>query len=309
MQRTSEIWKYKIGLLFETSNISCLKKIKMSPWLSLLQKPKNLRDKGIAQDWFTEIANNLLNGSDLIVGNQTHRIIEIEFYCFAPEHPDYFAHRDPLQKECGSWYFHRSGGKYKSGSFKGLDLTFGDGEMFCGVLFRTIESSTGKLICGPSLCVDYLLASSDRDDVKSLDEAMSGRKAWDYQNPVFLRKKDMQEENQIFRSGRVGLTLRKAKSFPSLTEYILKPYRYFVEPRKVSKGKPYIVLSMYLQGLSPEDIKQNTGSPNSSIERYINDFEVGKQEEDFSPYFVKNLNTKALCKLHGTWYQNFLSNE
>lgn len=292
----------------------------MSHWISLLQKPNNLQDKATAQHWFTEIANCLLNDSDLIVANQTHRIIEIEFYCFAPEHPDYFAHRDPLQQECGSWYFHRSGGKYKNGSFKGLDLTFGDGEMFCGVLFRTIESSTGQLICGPSLCVDYILASNNTKDVETLDRIMTGKQAWDSQNPVFLKRRDTQGETQIisseisnsqvpnseiFRSGRVGLTLRKAKSFPNLTEYILQPYRYFVEPRKVTKGKPYIILSMHAQGLSIEDIKQNTGSSNSTIERYISDFEAGKQEKDFSLYFGKNLNTKELCKLHGTWYHHY----
>ena len=297
----------------------------MSHWLSLLQKPNNLQNKSITQQWFTKIADYLLNYSDLIIGNQKHRIIEIEFYCFAPEHSDYFAHRDPLQRECGIWYFHRSGGKYKNGSFKGLDLTFGDGEMFCGVLFRTIESSIGKLICGPSLCVDYLLASSNTNDVETLDRVMTGKKAWDSQNPVFLKTRDIQEKtqipnyqtpnsqfpksqtskSQIFRSGRVGLTLRKAKSFPSLTEYILQPYRYLIEPEKVTKGKPYIIISMYGQGLSIEEIKQNTGSPTSSIERYINDFEAGKQEEDFSLYFGKNLNTKELCKLHGTWFRHY----
>jgi len=39
---------------------------------------------------------------------------------------DPFTHKDPLQQTCGQWYFHKIGAQYKGGTYKGLDLTFGD---------------------------------------------------------------------------------------------------------------------------------------------------------------------------------------
>ena len=37
------------------------------------------------------------------------------------------------------------------------------------------------------------------------------------------------------------------------------------------------------------------------MQRYIDDFEAGKQTTDFGPYFGKDLTAKDLCRLHGTW--------
>jgi len=37
------------------------------------------------------------------------------------------------------WYFHRYGSKgYKSGTYKGLDITFGQDSMYGGILIRSI---------------------------------------------------------------------------------------------------------------------------------------------------------------------------
>ena len=91
--------------------------------IEVLQKPKDLSEIGSAEHWFARIARELLNNYNLIVAGEKYRLVEIEFYCYAEEHPDVFTHREELQKEFGIWYFHRNAGKYKSGSFKGLDLT------------------------------------------------------------------------------------------------------------------------------------------------------------------------------------------
>ncbi|HAX77412.1 MAG TPA: hypothetical protein DCY88_16650 [Cyanobacteria bacterium UBA11372] len=132
----------------------------MSNWISLLDKPENLDEGETIETWFNRIASQLLFGCYLVVGNQPHRLVEIEFYYFSETHPDPFTHRAPLQLECGRWYFHRTRGSYRSGSFKGLDLTFGDGQAFGGILIRSLVTPDGKLIDGPSLCVDYLLAKA-----------------------------------------------------------------------------------------------------------------------------------------------------
>ncbi len=38
---------------------------------------------------------------------------------------DPFSHCDAMQQTCAQWYFHKTGGKYRGGTYKGLDVTFG----------------------------------------------------------------------------------------------------------------------------------------------------------------------------------------
>src|SRR5262245_43010040 len=146
----------------------------MSDWENVLRRPEQFSDGNMADEWFTRIANRLLNGSRLIVGSVAHRIVEIEFYYHGDQHLDPFAHRDSLQLQLGRWYFHRTRGTYRSGTFKGLDLTFGDGKAFGGVLIRSLETPDGTLIDGPSLCVDHLLDRAGCESVAALDSAIKG---------------------------------------------------------------------------------------------------------------------------------------
>src|SRR5262245_54518774 len=129
----------------------------MSDWHQLLRKPDALRGSDELGPWFTAVAARLLNGAALLAGGVRHRFTEIEFYYHGDGHLDPFAHRDPVQLHVGRWYFHRTAGVYRSGSFKGLDLSFGDGTAFGGVLIRGLATEDDVLVDGPSLCVDHLL--------------------------------------------------------------------------------------------------------------------------------------------------------
>src|SRR5947209_1578323 len=111
----------------------------MSDWQALLLESDDLKNSERLLEWFDHIAQRLLNGTILMVGGERHRFTEIEFYYHGGKHLDVFTHRDPIQKECGRWYFHRTRGTYRGGSFKGLDLTFGGPDAFGGVLIRGIE--------------------------------------------------------------------------------------------------------------------------------------------------------------------------
>lgn len=80
------------------------------------------------------------------------RVCEIEFYLNCEGHTDTFTHGDAMQRLNAKWYFHKMGGSYKSGSYKGLDLTFGRPEIkaTAGCLLRslmpvTVEHKKGKL--------------------------------------------------------------------------------------------------------------------------------------------------------------------
>jgi hypothetical protein len=279
----------------------------MTDWPTLLQKPANLAQPGVAQTWFDAIAEKLLNGANLRAAGKAHRLVEIEFYLRAAEHPDPFTHGDPIQLQCGKWYFHRTAGVYRSGSFKGIDLTFGDGTRYGGVLFRGLEMEDGTLIDGPSLLVDHLLKLTKAASVRVLDAMIAGRDAWDSSNPAALEDAEPPRTQTLFRCGRVGLTLKNARNKADAPRYILLPYRYLTEARKTAKGKVLMVLAMHARGASVEEIHQATGCPRKSVQRYIDDFEKGRGLVDFAMYLGKELKPADLCRLHGTWHTAFPS--
>ncbi|MFO0929741.1 MAG: hypothetical protein U0736_22415 [Gemmataceae bacterium] len=125
-------------------------------WTTLLVEPPGVDAPRVAR-WFAAIAERLLGGSRLVVAGVAHRLTEVEFYYHGGTHLDPFAHRDPVQRHTGRWYFHRTGGTLRGGSFKGLDLTFAGADAFGGILIRGVEPEGGALIDGPSRTVDHLL--------------------------------------------------------------------------------------------------------------------------------------------------------
>ncbi|HTU23088.1 MAG TPA: hypothetical protein VMG10_33945 [Gemmataceae bacterium] len=271
----------------------------MSDWHSLLREREPL------DDWFTSIAEGLLNGSRLRVGRQSYRLVEIEFYYWSDAHPDPFAHRDPIQFHTGPWYFHRTRGAYRSGSFKGLDLTFGHDDASGGILIRGLETAEGMLIDGPSLCVDHLLDATGAATVAELDRAIDNRLAWEEGNPLILEQMDTREERPMFLSPRVGLLLKKATAREVSTRFVMRPYRYLSQPRRTKKGKLHLVLALYAQGADIEEIQRVTGCPRRTLERYTADFETGRKQADFTPYFGIDLGPAALCRLYGVWFANW----
>jgi 3-methyladenine DNA glycosylase Mpg len=273
----------------------------MNDWPALLRKPDTPGEDAIDR-WFRRIAGRLLNGARLVVAGQAFRFVEVEFYYHAGGHPDPFTHRDPLQKTCGRWYFHRTRGVYRGGSFKGFDLTFGDESAFGGVLVRGLEAPDGTLIDGPCLCVDRLLVRTKKGDVASLDAAIAGRPSWDPESPLFLRWQDGGEEREVYRSARVGLSLKRGVASAEPPRFLLRPYRFLNEPRRTAKGKLLLVLALHARGRSAEDIRALTGCPAGTIRRYIADFEAGRAQASFDAYRGRDLGPADLCRLHGTWH-------
>src|SRR5262245_31905012 len=159
----------------------------MSPsdWEALLLEPAPLKHDAFAS-WFYTIARRLLCGCRLMVAGVPHRLTEVEFYYHGGDHLDPFSHRDPVQKHLARWYFHRTRGAYRAGSFKGLDLTFAGPTAYGGILFRGLELASGTLVDGPSLLVDHLLHTTGAADVAALDASIAGRPAWDAGSPLHL---------------------------------------------------------------------------------------------------------------------------
>ncbi len=282
----------------------------MIDFASLFQKPAENPTPEQLDVWFERIAQRLLCESRVMIAEKPHRYVEVEIYYYQKEHhPDIFAHKDPVQLEMGRWYFHRTRGEYRAGSFKGLDLSFGDGDAYGGVLLRGIEKPDGTLIDGPSLHVDYLLEMTGHSKVPNLDEAINERVAWEEGNPIELVPIEEVEDREIIRTARVGLTLKRSRKSPLPPQYVLKPYRFLTEPRRTKKGKLHMILGLHAAGKSLEEIKEITGSTKNTIQRYVDDFEAGRDEEDFSSYYGKDLKSKDLCRMHGTWYAHYGSTD
>jgi hypothetical protein len=267
----------------------------------LAVKPPGVVAEAEFAPWLADVVGFLLNRTELVVGDVTFRFAELEAYYHGPGHRDAFAHRDPVQLENGRWYFHRSRGVYRGGSFKGLDFAFGDGTAHFGVLIRTVVSSLAGLIDGPSLTVDHLLGCTEYGSVAELDAAIGTRRVWDETAPLSVRESAEPRDAAVYQTSRVGLSLKRAKGIPDAPRFVGKPYRFLTEPRAIAKGKVHLVLSLHRRGQTAEAIAATTGTPRRTADRYVADFAAGKSVTNFDPYIGKDLSTAELCKMLGTW--------
>ncbi len=232
---------------------------------SLLAPPSGLEAPGAAEAWFAEIASRLLGTCRLQVAGVPHRLVEIEFYFDSEAHPDPFTHRHPEQAHSGRWYFHRIGASYRGGSFKGLDLTLGDGVAHGGILLRSLEAPGGRLVVGPSLCVDYLLEATRSPTVAALASAQADLPAFAPAAPLSLSESAAHDTKlTMFRTARVGLSLKRHRDALAI-DRLARRYRFLTEPRRITKGRAELIAALLTDGYSPEDIRSLTGSPRKAI--------------------------------------------
>lgn len=231
-----------------------------------------------------------------------HRFIELEFYLNGGNHPDDFAHDDPIQKQTARWYFHKNGGKYKAGSFKGLDISFAKDGFFGGILIRGIQKLTAPrdIIDGPSLVVDHILKTCNVDKVDNFAPTLKDLAVCDMSNMIHVAPASKKGTRTVYSSARVGLTLKDFSH--NRADYICRFYRFFTHPKETKKGKVLMVLAMHVQGKSEHEIHSLTGSPKSSIGKYIDAYANGKSKP-ISYFHSKDLSTDDLCLLHGLVYQ------
>jgi hypothetical protein len=269
----------------------------MTPWSDLFRRPPRLTAHAV-EAWFARIADCLLNNSQLVIAGKPLRLVDIEFYYRGPGHVDPFAHAHPIQAQTGRWYFHKTGNGYRGGSFKGLDLTFGDGEARGGILFRAAATAEGMIVDGPSLLVDRALRLSGVKSVAELDRKIAQRAAWQPDSPIHLRRTHC-IDMPFLACARVGLSLRRAGHFPDMPEFLTRHYRFVTEPRAIAKGKVQMVVALHRRGLAPSQIHVTTGCPLRAIERYVAAHATGRSAGRFDSYFGKVLSATDICRLHG----------
>jgi hypothetical protein len=251
--------------------------------------------------------NALLNDFALFVNGELLLLREIEIYYHSPDHPDPFPHRYPLQKECGAWYFHRTGNSFRGGSYKGLDLTIGnegDG-IYCGILFRALERPDGSLVQGPSLCVDYLLAVTATSTVSELDRRANALGAFEEDNPLSLRPFSDRVRRSMFQTARVGLSLKRAALYSEMPKYWGAPYRFATGPKELRKGRVQTIIAMHRQGFGEPAIRAETNGTARLIRDCLAEYRKGEQESDFTPWFGRALSSKEWCRVMGIWQSRY----
>ena len=257
---------------------------------------------------FCELSNYLLNRIILVANKKNHRICEIEFYLKEPSHKDKFVHGDPDQKIKCRWYFHRHFGKnYRGGTYKGLDLTFGydnKKNVYGGILIRSIlEIESNDLIEGSCKVVNHILKITEFESINDLVSAglKDGNKtliADESNNALYCKidDKNILKNEHVYSGPRVGLTLKKPNKLKH--KYIMKNYRYLIYSDRIKKFGSGIVLKLYSDGKTENEIENITKIKKNNILKYIKAYESGKSKkmEDFHD---KNLKVNDLNMLQG----------
>lgn len=245
------------------------------------------------------VAKQLLNRAVIHVGGQRLRPVEVECYFHGGEHPDDFAHRDPIQVEPGRWYFHRSGGTYKAGSYKGLDITCGHNGAHGGVLLRALAplDDAASLIDGPSLCVDHLLAAAGASSIATLVARLLPGSPVDRveQNPFSLTLED-DRHAPVYATPRVGLTLKRGE-LELRQRFLSRGYRYLTEPARLRKGTPHLIVALCRAGWSDARIAALSGSRPTLVSAYRAAYQRGQARS--TEEYRGDLSGETLCEALG----------
>lgn len=262
------------------------------------------------------IATNLLNSSILKIKKKNYRICELEFYLKEKDHNDIFTHCDVHQNIPYRWYFHRQNcGNYKSGTYEGLDITFGymddnkQKDVYGGILIRSIQDLDSKqIIEGPCKTVNKILeinkVESINDFIKNSKQNSDENDILRINNPnlsLHVVNNNVLNSMVVFCGPRVGLTLRRCNSIRQ--KYIMKNYRFLIYPNKIKKFRSSIVINLDNEGFTHNDIEKIVGIKKHYIEKYITSAKEG-HKKTFKDFNKKSLTSTELCMLQGLYLKN-----
>lgn len=246
---------------------------------------------------FRRVAALVLNGVALHVGGRLHRFTEIELYWDGALHLDTFTHGDPLQRELGRWYFHRNGGEYRGGTYKGLDIAFGRDDVAAGILVRGIEAVDERaLVDGPCMCVDHILACTGSASVRALAESFDRSVDEVPGSPLYVTLEPTPRAAPVYESPRVGLTLKRG-ALAERARFLARPYRFLSEPARIKKGRLHTALGLHRQGHAPAEIARLTGSTRAQVEKYVTNYEAGTRRHPGELH--GDLSAEEVCQLFG----------
>jgi hypothetical protein len=88
----------------------------------------NFQSENDIQHQFKRVSELLFSKNVLIVNDAVYRLVDIEYYAYSGMFEDVYTHKNPQQLSNGKFYLHGSG----------MDITFGDGYNYGGILIRGI---------------------------------------------------------------------------------------------------------------------------------------------------------------------------
>lgn len=227
-----------------------------------------------------EIAKLLIASAEIVAKRKDgtehrFRLAEVELYAFADGvYEDRFTHRDAQQSVLGTWYFHKKGGSFKNGSFKGLDVTFGSSDFSGGALIRSIVAiPDGKVTEGPSLVVDALLDATGMKTIADLVGAKDGILFIDSsfavggeerQGASLLRIVDapLPGAASVRTAPRVGLVPREASDLMFAGRLL----RFIRSDIKLAKQRAGIIAALLAEGTTSPEAQKLTGGTAKNIE-------------------------------------------
>lgn len=242
--------------------------------IPLSEQMKTLNQKTI--EYFLNGAKLMFFQRSLVVNGNYCRIAEVEFY----RSPDPFIHGDQEQQmTCNCFYFHRKGGTYKNGTFKGLDITMGDGVSYGSMLIRSLMTPDG-FIEGPCNVVDYILEQTKKENIQNLLKAISPPSLpvpIYFQNPFLMLVPAEYPEVKIYNGPRVGLSLNRETEINGLfCNYVMKEFRFTCFPKLLKKDRNILVVAARLKGIPDDVIKEDFVLQASLLGKWVTQFIKGK---------------------------------
>lgn len=152
-----------------------------------------------------------------------------------------------------------------------------------------------KLIEGPCMVVDNILKMAETEKILDL----VGKK--NYTHSVFsddsilrLAPVKKKEVRPVVKSPRFGLTLKQVEK--ERTDFIVRDYRYLNVPEQMTKGKHHIIVALYKQGKTAEQICEITKTKMAVAKRYLELYDNNKHTAEF--FSGKDINTELLCQMY-----------
>lgn len=181
------------------------------------------------------IAERILKDAKLQINNSYYRLIDIEFYYYAAGvHEDVYAHQHAAQLETGHWYFHGSG----------IDITFGNGRNFGGILIRAIAK-----ISPAASRNEYFIEKEIHGPLNVKTEVCRNLNGVFDEVPNVFRLIDIRQDRQgalmiepkyIVSTRRIGLNPDREP----VDEFFSKKHRYVIFPHLKLKNKTQIAWDM-----------------------------------------------------------------
>lgn len=258
------------------------------------------RECNSIEEKFDILTSFLLKDIVLIIAGEEYSLEEIELYYYSNNHRDRYTHRSADQLQNSKWYFHKfKNGSYKGGTYKGLDITIGNGiDAYGGILLRSIMNiNTNMFIQGPCKIVDHIIEQTENGSLQELINEMNDLDVFNKKNEFYLKhnKKSGEKSSEtIFSGPRVGLSLK----FP---KYLIKNYRFIKKPNKIVKYRNTIISSLYYTGMDANKIHKITKISMKSIKDSIEDFDKGVNMTEDE---IKNIPISKINILYG-YYKNF----